>query len=537
MKKINLLFIVVLVAVVLFLQGSKPAMAAISPSLGDAIVYGVLADTYTNTSAGTTINGSVGFTTGPAVLPSGIHINYGSDAPYAFAGIDQAIALRSLNEQACTFAFASGAIDLASDTTHGPVGIYTPGVYCVDGAASIGTAGITLQGSGTYIFKMTGALNTVNNSVVSLDGSSACDIWWVPGAATTLGDNSTFIGTNIDPSGITVGSNVDWVGRALAFGGTVTTSLNDTITVPVCAAPSATLTLVKTVINDNGGTKMVSDFPLFIGTTTATSGVAVTLTPGVYSVNETNLSGYTASNWGGDCDADGNVALLAGDIKVCAITNNDDPFSVPADINESTPVVERIPPAISITKVPFPLNLPNGPGLVTYTYVVSNIGTVTMRDIKVADNKCPNPFFVSGDNNNNNNNNNSLLETNEIWTFRCSSEITQTTENIATVIGYDYGGLSASDVVSATVVVSQAVDSSTPIVLIEYTSTTTDASTSPTIITVATATTATNTTTTIPKLPNTGSGGGATNNWYIIVVVSIISFLLLLYVSSSKRPS
>ena len=450
MKKINFLLITTLLLVVLFGRGPTTAFAATSPLLGSAVNYGVLSGTYTNTSAGTTINGSVGFSTGPAVLPAGLHANYGSGAPYATAGANQGAALTSLNSQACTFTFASGAIDLATDTTHGLLGIYTPGVYCIDGAASIGTAGITLSGSGTYIFRMTGALTTVANSIVLLDGSSACDIWWTPGAATTLGADSTFIGTNIDAAGITLGNNVNWTGRALAFGGTVTTVLSDTITVPTCTTPSATLTLVKTVINNNDGTKSISDFPLFIGATAVTSGAAVTLSPGDYSVSETNVTGYTASVWGGDCSAAGNITLLDGDTKICTITNDDNPTPVSSG-GGSSPVVVRVPPIISITKIPSPLTLPNGPGLVTYTYSVSNIGTVYMRDIKVTDDKCLNPVFISGDNNGN-----SLLETDEIWTFRCASQINQTTKNIATVIGYDYGGLSATDVTSATVVVGQS---------------------------------------------------------------------------------
>ncbi|HEX9503748.1 MAG TPA: hypothetical protein VF974_05525, partial [Patescibacteria group bacterium] len=126
--------------------------AATTPSLGAAGTYGVLASTYTNTSV-TTINGDVGFTTAPAVAPLGVHTNYGSGAPYSTAGIDQATALASLASQACTFTFAVGAIDLASDTTHGTVGVYTPGVYCSIGAMSIGGSGtITLSGSGTFIF-------------------------------------------------------------------------------------------------------------------------------------------------------------------------------------------------------------------------------------------------------------------------------------------------------------------------------------------------------------------------------------------------
>lgn len=50
-----------------------------------------------------------------------IHI---ADSTYNQAGIDQNATLTALNSQACTFSFAPGAIDLASDTTHGPIGVY-----------------------------------------------------------------------------------------------------------------------------------------------------------------------------------------------------------------------------------------------------------------------------------------------------------------------------------------------------------------------------------------------------------------------------
>ncbi len=201
--------VVLAVAFTLGLAGLMAALAATTPSLGSAATYGILSSTYTNTVSGTTINGDVGFTTGPAVVPGGTHTNYGSGAPYSTAGTDQGTALTNLNDQACTFTFAPGAIDLAIDTTHGSIGVYTPGVYCTSGAASIGTAGITLSGSGTYIFRVNGALTSVANSVVTLaGGASACDVFWTPAAATTLGANSTFVGTNIDASGITIGSTV-----------------------------------------------------------------------------------------------------------------------------------------------------------------------------------------------------------------------------------------------------------------------------------------------------------------------------------------
>ena len=84
------------------------------------------------------------------------------------------------------------------------------------------------------------------------------------------------------------------------------------------------LTLVKTVVNDDGGTKVVSDFPLFISLIPATSGVSYNLLANTqYVATETTQTGYAASVWGGDCNADGTITLQPGDNKTCTITNDD----------------------------------------------------------------------------------------------------------------------------------------------------------------------------------------------------------------------
>lgn len=235
-NKSSLAFVVA-IAFILGLAGN--AIAATTPDLGQTASFGILSSTYTNTVGGTTINGDLGYTTGPATAPTVNGTTHDSDGTYTQAGIDQGAALTELNNQPCDFSYAPGAIDLATDvTTPDGVGQFTPGIYCIDGAASIGGGGtITLTGAGTYIFRMTGALNTTAGSVVTLaGGASACDVFWTPGAATTFGANSTFIGTDIDASGITIGSTVTWTGRALAFGGTVSTTA-DTISVPTCTTP------------------------------------------------------------------------------------------------------------------------------------------------------------------------------------------------------------------------------------------------------------------------------------------------------------
>ena len=283
--------------------------AATTPNLGTAGTYGVLSSTYTNTSAGTSINGDVGFTTPPAVTPLGTHTNYGSDAPYSTAGTDQGSALSALASQVCTFTFANGPIDLATDTTHGPIGVYTPGVYCTgaSSAASIGTAGITLSGSGTYIFRVNGALTSVSNSAVTLAGASVCDVFWTPTAATTLGANSTFAGTNIDASGITIGSATTWIGRALAFGGTVTTN-TDTITAPTCgetpppppSTPSVTATTTATTTTTTTTTATTATTTASIATTTIPTTIIATSSPiiaQVFGVPTYNLPSFPSTGF------------------------------------------------------------------------------------------------------------------------------------------------------------------------------------------------------------------------------------------------
>ena len=249
MKIINKSVFILILTAFITLTVSPVAFAATSPTLGQAAPYSVLSSTFTNTAPGTTLNGDLGYTNGPAVPVTVNGQTHVADSTYNQAGIDQATALTDLNSQPCTTNFPVGAIDLGSDVTHGPVGIYTPGVYCVTGAVSIGGGStITLNGAGTYIFRSTGALTTSANSIVTLSGgASACNVWWTPGASTTLGANSNFIGTIIDASGVSIGSTITWSGRALAFGGTVSTSVDTINTVPLCAsASSVTSTTNKT---------------------------------------------------------------------------------------------------------------------------------------------------------------------------------------------------------------------------------------------------------------------------------------------------
>jgi len=97
----------------------------------------------------------------------------------------------------------------------------------------------------------------------------------------------------------------------------------ETVTCTFTNTKLPTLTIVKTVINDDGGTKVVSDFPLFIDGSPVTSGVANTVSVGSHTASETTQAGYAASSWSGDCNPDGTITLTPGQNATCTITNDD----------------------------------------------------------------------------------------------------------------------------------------------------------------------------------------------------------------------
>jgi hypothetical protein len=108
----------------------------------------------------------------------------------------------------CTFSFPPGAIDLGSNVQYAAK-VYPSGVYCIDGAANIGSGPITLTGSGAHVFKINGALGqAANTDVILANGALASGVIWAPTGATTIGANSHLIGT-VSGAPITIGANSD----------------------------------------------------------------------------------------------------------------------------------------------------------------------------------------------------------------------------------------------------------------------------------------------------------------------------------------
>ena len=94
----------------------------------------------------------------------------------------------------------------------------------------------------------------------------------------------------------------------------------------------ASLTITKSVINDDGGDLSASSFPLFVNGNSVNSGQSYNYSAGTYTITETPQSGYAQTTVSGNCtkDAQGviSVILAAGQNATCTITNDDQPATL-----------------------------------------------------------------------------------------------------------------------------------------------------------------------------------------------------------------
>ena len=163
---------------------------------------------------------------------------------------------------------------------------------------------------------------------------------------------------------------------AIALAGSATCTISNDDNGP-------TLTLVKTITNDNGGSKTLSDFPLTASGPVTISGVSGTtsvtsrvVNAGSYALTEQTQTGYAASSWScsGGTQSGATVALALGGSATCTINNNDNA------------------PALSITKTPDQLGdagyTVQAPGTAVFTITVSNssaAGTGTALGVTLTD--------------------------------------------------------------------------------------------------------------------------------------------------------
>jgi cell division septation protein DedD len=226
----------------LALGGSAGAAATAVP-LGTADSFAVLAGAGISNTGPTTVNGDLG--TFPTTTVSGSASITIGGTNHAGDGVTQ----QAKNDLVTAYNNAAGqgptspiAADLGGQTL-------TPGVY--NSASSIGLTGaLTLNAGGdpnaVFVFQAGSALTTASGSQVNLiNGAQSCNVFWQIGSSATLGTGSSFRGTIIALTSITVTTGTTVDGRVLARNGAVTLD-TDTITKPNCAATATTTATTAT---------------------------------------------------------------------------------------------------------------------------------------------------------------------------------------------------------------------------------------------------------------------------------------------------
>jgi hypothetical protein len=230
------------VAIVLagaILLGAGPPTAWTSPAavdLGSAAHFAVLAGSGISDTGPSVISGDVGTHPLPAI-PDLLEKE-------ASGSVDRAGARSQQAQQDLASAFASvaalpqnGTLSLANDRS------LVPGVYAVAEDTQGFASNLTLDGqnapNSVWIFVVAKNLVTGPGSTITLaNGAQACNVFWRVGGSAQLASESTFAGSILAMTSVSVGRSATITGRLLSRTGAVSLG-GDGITVPVCSSPSA----------------------------------------------------------------------------------------------------------------------------------------------------------------------------------------------------------------------------------------------------------------------------------------------------------
>lgn len=231
-------------------------------------------------------------------------------------------------------------------------GTYTTAGF-VGCSASVTLNKVTLGGSGgpfgftlTNTGRNTGStvMTTAANTPTQVDGAVAAGMQafsiTTGGAAVTITESSRPAGWTLTNATCSDATNAV-VGSWNPTSGTYTipaagTAVGAALTCTFTNARPPSLTLVKTVTNDNGGSQPATAWTLSASGPTNISGVTgsaavsnATVNPGTYALSESAApTGYTASAYscvrnGGAAQIGNSIALVAGDVVTCTINNDD----------------------------------------------------------------------------------------------------------------------------------------------------------------------------------------------------------------------
>ena len=225
------------------LAGPAPAYAATAPvALGTAGTFGVLAGTTVTNTGPSNVDANLGVSPGTAVtgFPPGIVTGGTIHSADGVAAGAQSDLTTAYNDAAGRSPTANVPAFIGAGQT------LTPGVYKASSSLDIGGS-LTLSGGGNagavFVFQAPSTLITDSASTVILaNGAQACNVFWQVGSSATLGTGSSFTGTVLALTSISITTGTTVNGRALARNGAVTLD-DDTISVSACATVVAAPTV------------------------------------------------------------------------------------------------------------------------------------------------------------------------------------------------------------------------------------------------------------------------------------------------------
>ncbi len=213
--------------------GVAPATAAQpEPGLGTAIYFAVLAGTTVTNTGPSHISGNLGVSPGTAVtgFPPGKVVN----------GVQNSANARAAGAEAdLTTAWVDAAGRGPATAVPTNIGGLTlgPGVYNhASGMFLTGTVTLDARNNpaAVFIFQAGSTLITASDSRVRLiNGAQPCNVYWQVGSSATLGTDTTFVGTVMALTSVTVQTRTTVNGRILARNGQVSLDTN-VIRLPTC---------------------------------------------------------------------------------------------------------------------------------------------------------------------------------------------------------------------------------------------------------------------------------------------------------------
>ncbi len=260
------------------------------------------------------------------------------------------------------------------------------------GSATVSAFGLTTSGGALTFGSATGSAPTLSYASTPLILAAGAytlrenDIaGYAEGTWSCSGTGGTLTNSSIAAGSVT-----------LANGAAVTCEITNNDT-------PATLTLIKTVTNDNGGTRTITNFPLTAtgtttGSTPSVTGVSGTasvtnasVNAGTYTLSEVTQAGYTASAWSctGGTLTGTSLVLAGGASASCTINNNDTPATLTliktvTNDNGGTRTIADFPLTATGTTTGSTPSVTGVSGTASVTNASVNAGTYTLSEVTQA---------------------------------------------------------------------------------------------------------------------------------------------------------